>query len=122
MITHLKFAGIPISDTDRALAFYTEKLGFRVSTDQAMGNGQRWVELRIGNTETRIVLFTPKDHENRIGTFFNGSFACDNVEATHRQLLARGVEFVSPPQQQPWGTFAIFKDPDGNQFVLGSRT
>ena len=36
-------------------------------------------------------------------------------------LMARGVEFVSPPQSQPWGTFAIFKDVDGNQFVLSSR-
>ena len=41
-------------------------------------------------------------------------------EATYRQLRQRGVEFVSEPKQQPWGTFAIMKDPDGNQFVVGS--
>ena len=69
-------------------------------------------------TETRS--FTPEGHEGRIGSFFNGAFACDDVAATYRQLKSRGVEFVSEPQQQPWGTFAIFKDPDGNQFVLSS--
>jgi len=121
MITHLKFAGIPTRDQDRALAFYTGKLGFKVLTDQPMGPAQRWIELRVANSETRVVLFTPDGQEDRIGTAFNGAFACDNVEKTYAELSARGVEFVSPPAKQPWGTFAIFKDPDGNQFVLSSR-
>jgi predicted enzyme related to lactoylglutathione lyase len=120
MITQLKFAGIPTRDQDRALKFYTEKLGFEVSTDQNFDGKQRWIELRIANTSTRVVLFTPEGHESRIGTFFNGAFACDDVQETYRQLNARGVEFVSGPQKQPWGEFAIFKDPDGNQFVLSS--
>ncbi len=119
MITQLKFVGIPTRDQDRALAFYTEKLGFKVATDQPMGP-QRWIELRIANSATRVVLFTPDGHESRIGTFFNGSFACDDVEATYRQLSARGVEFEAPPTAQPWGTFAKFRDPDGNTFVLSS--
>ena len=59
-------------------------------------------------------------HEDRIGSFFNGSLQCDNVEATHRQLSQRGVEFVEGPTRQPWGTYAKFKDPDGNTFVLSS--
>lgn len=67
------------------------------------------------------MLFTPDGHEDRIGTFFNGSFACDDVEATYRQLSEKGVEFDGPPQKQPWGTFCIFRDPDGNRFVMGSR-
>jgi predicted enzyme related to lactoylglutathione lyase len=120
MITQLKFASIPVSDQDRALAFYTEKLGFHIVTDQPMGPGKRWIELGIGKSGTRIVLFTPDGQEDRIGTFFNGSFACDNVEASYRQLSQRGVEFVEPPTVQPWGTFATFRDPDGNTFVLSS--
>jgi predicted enzyme related to lactoylglutathione lyase len=120
MITQLKFVGIPVSDQDRALAFYTDKLGFEISTDQPMGPGKRWIELRIARSGTRVVLFTPDGQEDRIGTFFNGAFACDNVEATYRQLCARGVEFVEPPTSQPWGSFAKFRDPDGNTFVLSS--
>jgi predicted enzyme related to lactoylglutathione lyase len=121
MITQVKFIGIPTRDQSRALKFYTELLGFEVSTDQPFDDQQRWIELRIANSATRVVLFTPEGHESRIGTFFNGTFACDDVQATYRQLSARGVEFVKPPQQQPWGEFAIFKDPDGNQFVMSSN-
>ena len=120
MITHLKFAGIAVRDQDKALKFWTEVMGFRVTTDQPMGN-QRWIELRIGNAQTGIVLFTPEGHEDRVGTFFNGSFACDDVDATFRQLKAKDVEFLQPPTKQEWGTYAIFKDPEGNRFVLGSR-
>jgi catechol 2,3-dioxygenase-like lactoylglutathione lyase family enzyme len=121
MITHLKFAGIPTRNQDAALAFYTEKLGFKVVTDQPMADNQRWIELRVGTSDTRIVLFTPHGHEDRIGTFFNGSFATDNVEKTYEELSARGVEFTTPPTKQPWGTYTTFRDPDGNEFVLGSR-
>jgi predicted enzyme related to lactoylglutathione lyase len=121
MITQLKFVGIPTRDQSRALKFYTELLGFEVSTDQPFDDHQRWIELRIANSATRVVLFTPEGHESRIGTFFNGAFACDDVQATYRQLSARGVEFVKPPEKQPWGEFAIFKDPDGNQFVMSSN-
>jgi predicted enzyme related to lactoylglutathione lyase len=121
MITHLKFASIPVTDQDRALAFYTEKLGFKIATDQPFDDKQRWIELRIGDSDTRIVLFTPEGHEDRIGGFFNGSLACDDVEATYRQLKQRGVEFVSEPKKEPWGTYMIMKDPDGNQFVVSAR-
>jgi predicted enzyme related to lactoylglutathione lyase len=120
MITQLKFVGIPTRDQARALKFYTEQMGFEVATDQPFNDQQRWIELRIGNAATRVVLFTPEGHEDRIGTFFNGSFTCDDVPATYRQLRSRGVEFVSGPEKQPWGEFAVFKDPDGNQFVLSS--
>jgi predicted enzyme related to lactoylglutathione lyase len=120
MITHLKFAGIPTRDQVKAVQFWTEKLGFRVETDQPQG-AQRWIELSIGASQTRIVLFTPEGHEDRVGTFFNGAFACDDVEATWRQLSERGVEFDGPPQKQPWGTFAMFRDAEGNRFVLSSR-
>lgn len=121
MITHVKFVSIPTRDQDRALAFYTEKLGFKVASDQPFNDKQRWIELRVGGAETRIVLFTPEGHEHRIGTFFNGALSCDNVERTYEELKARGVEFMGPPRKEPWGTFAMFTDVDGNQFVLSSK-
>jgi len=119
MITRLAFAGIPTSNQDRASAFWTDKVGFRIVTDRPLGD-QRWIELGIAKSDTRIVLYTPEDHADRIGTFFNGSFICDDVEATWRQLTAKGVEFTVTPQKQPWGISATFIDPDGNQFVLSS--
>ena len=121
MIKKLKFVSIPTRDQDRALAFWTEKMGLKVTTDQPMGPGKRWIELAIPGAETGVVLFTPEGQEDRIGTFFNGSFACDDVNYTYRQLLDRGVEFEEEPQEQPWGTYCIFKDVEGNRFVLGSK-
>ena len=120
MIRRVKFVGIPVADQERALAFYRDRLGFKVHTDQPMGPGKRWIELKIPGAETGVVLFTPDGHEDRVGTFFNGSFACDDVEATYRQLSERGVEFKQPPTKAPWGTFAIFVDAEGNQFVMGT--
>lgn len=111
---------IPTSDQQRALEFYSERLGFEVATDQVFDAKQRWIELKVGNSQTRVVLFTPEGHQSRIGSFFNGSFACDNVQATYRQLKERGVTLMAEPQQQPWGEFAVSKDLDGNQFVLSS--
>jgi len=120
MIRQLKFVGIPVGDQDRALAFYRDKLGFKIHTDQPMGK-QRWIELKIPGAETMVVLFTPEEHKDRVGTFFNGSFACDSVEKTFEELKSRGVEFSQEPKKEPWGTSAIFKDSEGNSFVLGTR-
>jgi predicted enzyme related to lactoylglutathione lyase len=121
MIQSIKFASIPVLDQDRALEFYTSKLGFAIQTDQPMGEDMRWIELRIPGADTRVVLFTPPGQEDRIGTASNVVFATDDVEATYRELSERGVDFEGAPEKQPWGTFATFRDPDGNQFVLSSR-
>jgi predicted enzyme related to lactoylglutathione lyase len=121
MISHVKFVSIPTRDQDRALKFWTERAGFRVFTDQPFNEKQRWIELRIGSSDTRFVLFTFDEQGLQPGGPFNGALACDNVEQTYQELVAKGVEFVTPPQKQHWGTFAMFKDPDGNQFILSSR-
>ena len=120
MISHLKFASIPVRDQNRALDFYTEKLGFTIITDQPFDEKQRWIELRIPKAETRIVLFTPEGQADRVGSFTGFSFACDDVEKTYDEYKARGVPFDGPPQKQPWGTFAMFKDSEGNGFVLSA--
>jgi predicted enzyme related to lactoylglutathione lyase len=122
MIKAVKFVSIPVKDQNRALDFYTASLGFAILTDQPMGPGQqRWIELKVPGAETRVVLFTPDGHEDRIGTFQGVTFMADDVAKTHAELSARGVEFAQPPTTQPWGTFAVFKDIDGNQFVLSSK-
>ena len=118
MIKQVKFVSVPVRDQNRALEFYTAKLGFTIITDQPFDATQRWIELRIPKAETRVVLFTPKEHADRVGTFTGVSFACDDVEATYRELQARGVVFDEPPQKQPWGTFVKLKDSEGNVFVL----
>lgn len=121
MIIGVNFVTVPAQDQDRALAFYSKKLGFRLITDQPFDPSQRWIELGIGHSDTRFVLFTRPGEEDKVGGRFNGALACDDVEATHRQLTERGVAFETPPTRKPWGVFAIMVDSEGNRFVLSSR-
>jgi predicted enzyme related to lactoylglutathione lyase len=122
MIKGIKFVNIPVSDQARALAFYTEKLDFAIATNQPMGpGGQRWIELTIPGAETRVTLFTPPGHEDRVGTFVPLSFWADDIEGSYETLRGRGVEFLAPPKKEPWGTSVIFKDSEGNQLHIGSR-
>jgi predicted enzyme related to lactoylglutathione lyase len=121
MIKGIKFVGIPVRDQDRALAFYTKKLGFAVTTDQPFNDKQRWIELRIPGSDTAVVLFTPEGHEDRIGSFHSISFWTKDVQKSYEELVAKGVEFKAPPTVADWGSSAVFKDSEGNQFVLGSK-
>jgi catechol 2,3-dioxygenase-like lactoylglutathione lyase family enzyme len=120
MIRGIKFTSIPVRDQDVSLAFFTEKLGFKVATDQPFSDTQRWIELLIPGAETRLVLFTPEGFEDRIGGFQPISFWCTDVFATAKAMREKGVEFAKEPKKESWGTSAVFKDPDGNQFVLSS--
>jgi len=120
MIRGVKFVSIPVTDQDRALAFFTEKLGFRVLTDQPFSETQRWIELGIAGADTRVVLFRTEEGPQP-GRMMNLTLWTDDVEGTARELKRNGVEFVAEPKKEPWGTFAIFKDPDGNSFVLGTK-
>ena len=121
MIKAIKFVSVYVGDQDAALAFYTQKLGFSVITDQPMGPGARWIELRIPGAETGLVIARPFRPENLVGAFTSMSFLTDDVQKTYDELSARGVEFRQPPRTEPWGTSAIFADPDGNTFVLSTK-
>jgi len=115
MIKQIKFVSIPAEDQDRALDFYTEKLGFTVITDQPFDENQRWIELRVPKAET----LTTDEDKRRVGTFMNMSYTCDDLQKTYEELKKRGVEFENSPKKEPWGNYVIFKDSEGNRFVLG---
>jgi catechol 2,3-dioxygenase-like lactoylglutathione lyase family enzyme len=120
MIRGVKFVSIPVSDQDKALAFYTDVLGFRLLTDQPFNEKQRWLELGIPGADTRIVLFQFGD-KLKPGGQLNITLWADDVEATARDLKAKGVEFVMEPKRMAYGTTSIFKDMDGNCLVLSSK-
>jgi catechol 2,3-dioxygenase-like lactoylglutathione lyase family enzyme len=120
MIKAIKFASIPVTNQDQALEFYTKKLGLKVVTDSPFDGTQRWIELGFPRADTKLVLFTAQGQERMIGGFMNVTFMADDVEATAKEMKAKGVEFVQEPQKADWGTAAIFKDLDGNQFVLST--
>ncbi len=121
MIRGIKFVGVPVTNQDAALKFWTEAVGMKVVTDQPFNDKQRWIELMIPGAETGIAPFTPEGQEDRIGQFTSISFWCDDVFATAAALKQKGVVFAKEPTKEQWGSAGVFKDPDGNQYVLSSR-
>jgi predicted enzyme related to lactoylglutathione lyase len=120
MIKSVKFASIPVRDQDKALEFYTKKLGLKVVTDSLFDGKQRWIELAIPRAETKLVLWTGEGQDKMIGGFMNVAFCAEDVIATAKEMKEKGVEFVQEPKKADWGTAAIFKDVDGNTFVLST--
>jgi predicted enzyme related to lactoylglutathione lyase len=108
---------VPVSDQEWAKDFYVNKLGFDLKRDDASVPGMRWVQVGADGASTTLTLVTWFDSMPP-GSLRGLVFASDDLETDYASLVARGVEFESPPQQQPWGTEAVFHDPDGNQFVL----
>lgn len=121
MIRGIKFVTVPVRSQEEAVKFYTEKLGFRVLTDQPFDEKQRWIELGISGSDSKLVLFTADWQESYIGKPQPVTFWSDDVHATAQVLKSRGVGFVMEPKAEAWGTAAVFKDQDGNQFALSSK-
>jgi len=126
VIRRARSAGIYVSDQDRALRFFTEVLGMEVRADRPMGEdatSPRWIEVAPPGAETVLVLFTPDGQEDRIGTFANVIFACDDIHDTYAKLSRAGVVFPTPPERAAWGGWwATFEDPDGNEYGLTEDT
>jgi predicted enzyme related to lactoylglutathione lyase len=122
MITHVKLTTVYVSDQDKALDFYTNKLGFEVRADETMGE-MRWIEVGPKGAATSIVLKLGNEGPSaeRIGQFTEIALEADDIEATYRELSSRGVEFTEKPNRQPWGMQAQFVDQDGNRFALGQE-
>ena len=118
MVSRIKFISIPVRDQNRALDFYTDKLGFTIITDQPFDEKQRWIELRVPKAETRVVLFTPEGDGSRIGSLMNMSYGCDDLDATDEKLKRRGWNSEGASQKQPRRSRAMLKDSEGNRFVL----
>jgi catechol 2,3-dioxygenase-like lactoylglutathione lyase family enzyme len=123
MITHVSVIGVFVKDQEKALDFYVNKLGFEKRADESMGGGQRWLEVAPPGAATRIVLSraTAEWGADKVGQWTDIVFAPDDLDATYQELSARGVEFTLPPTQESWGKQALFKDQDGNTFVLVQR-
>src|SRR5258708_38374118 len=111
MIKGVKFVSIPVADQNRALAFYTDILGFHLLTDQPFNDKQRWLELGIPGADTRIVLFQFGDRLQPGGPL-NLALWSDDVEATAREPKSKGVEVGMEPKKMHGGTTSVFNDVD----------
>lgn len=119
MLKFVKFAELPVADQDRALNFYTEKLGLQVAQDAPYKEGWRWIELAVPGAETRIMLTQQTAEPN--SDMPRLVFISDDVDATYRKLSARGVTFTKQPSKAPWNpgqTFAQLCDSEGNGIII----
>jgi predicted enzyme related to lactoylglutathione lyase len=135
MISKMSHATIYVMDQDKALEFYREKLGFNVVTDVTMDGGFRWLTVTPRDqSDFEIILMEPKPGfmfeekaANQLreliaaGKLGAGVFDTPNCQATYEELSAKGVEFLSPPAERPYGIEAIFKDNSGNWFSLSQH-
>lgn len=132
MITSLGSVPVFVSDQERALAFYRDKLGFETTFDQRYGPDFRWVAVARRRGETELILFRPspmiatgdqlEELNRRVGIWTGIVFLTDDIQATYEMLRERGVEFQRKPAPQGWGGIeAVFSDPDGNYFQLVQR-
>jgi catechol 2,3-dioxygenase-like lactoylglutathione lyase family enzyme len=109
MITGISSVSVVVSDQDRSLSFYTQKLGFELQMDAPMGQS-RWIQLAPKGAQTSLVLGIPTEDmpqeiyqrtKSMLGGFTNFIFGVDDMQATCNELRARGVEFQDEPAQQP---------------------
>lgn len=107
---------IPVTDVDKAKAFYVEKIGFNADHDHQVNENLRFVQLTPPGSACSIVLGTGIT-TMKPGTVESYQMVVKDVRATREELISRGAE-VSEIDEQPWGVFVYFKDPDGNGWSL----
>ena len=116
----LELIQVPVSDIDRAKAFYVDKVGFTADGDYQVSDELRFVQLTPPGSACSIAL-TSGAHQMVPGSIEGLQMVVDDAEASRNELAERGVE-VSDVQVFPWGSFVFFKDPDGNGWALQALT
>jgi catechol 2,3-dioxygenase-like lactoylglutathione lyase family enzyme len=112
----LELVIIPVSDVDRAKAFYTEKVGFHADHDQRVSAELRFVQLTPPGSACSIA-FGEGITDAAPGSVRGLQMVVADIHAAHAELAGRGVE-VSEVEQLAWGSFVYFSDPDGNRWSV----
>lgn len=133
MITNVSLVSVWVTDLDDALAFYTDILGFEARDDITLGEDFRWVTVgHPSQPELDLHLTTPSKplsddliaamtRAQAEGGLPGVGLTVDDCRATHRELVAKGVEFIQDPQDRPYGVEALMRDNSGNWIVLVER-
>lgn len=112
----LELVAVPVSDVDRAKAFYTEKVGFHADFDQQVNENLRFVQLTPPGSACSIYIGTGL-MEMKPGSLEGLQMVVPDIEKAHDQLAGHGVE-VSDIEDLSWGRFVYFSDPDGNKWAV----
>jgi catechol 2,3-dioxygenase-like lactoylglutathione lyase family enzyme len=112
----LELVAVPVSDADRAKDFYTEKAGFNADHDHRVSDDLRFIQLTPPGSGCSITIgdgISPMEP----GSLKGLQLVVSDIEAARDELAGRGVE-VSEIDDQPWGRFVFFRDPDGNAWSV----
>ena len=112
----LELVAVPVSDVDRAKAFYVEKAGFNPDHDQRVSEDMRFVQLTPPGSACSIALGQGIT-DAAPGSVTGLQLVVSDIEQAHSELAERGVE-VSDVQDFPWGSFGFFAVPDGNRWSV----
>ena len=112
----IELVAIPVTDVDRAKAFYVEQVGFNADHDYQVTGDLRFVQLTPPGSACSVVMGTGVT-EMPPGSQKGVQVVVADVEAARQELLAHGVQ-ASDVDVQPWGSFVTFSDPDGNTWAL----
>jgi lactoylglutathione lyase len=124
MIDRIGTVCIFVSDQDRAKEFYTRVLGFELHTDEPLfpGASIRWVAVAPKGAATEAILYLPDEnwehYRQVVGKSQALTFEVSDMQSLYTDLKAKGVTFVEEPKPQPWGTYAIIQDSEGNHLIL----
>jgi predicted enzyme related to lactoylglutathione lyase len=112
----LELVPVPVSDVDRAKAFYVDQVGFNADHDAVVNDALRFVQLTPPGSACSIVIGTGIT-DMAPGSQWGLQIVVDDVNAAREELIGRGVQ-SSDVDVQPWGSFIYFSDPDGNTWSL----
>jgi catechol 2,3-dioxygenase-like lactoylglutathione lyase family enzyme len=112
----LELIAVPVSDVDRAKAFYTDQVGFNADHDHVVSDTMRFVQLTPPGSACSIAIGSGIG-EAAPGSVSGLQLVVADIDAAHDELAARGVA-VSDVQDFPWGRFVFFADPDGNGWAV----
>ncbi|MEA2974217.1 MAG: hypothetical protein QOG82_2675 [Actinomycetota bacterium] len=112
----LELVAVPVSDVDRAKAFYTDQVGFNADHDHVVSDTMRFVQLTPPGSACSIAIGSGIG-EAAPGSVSGLQLVVADIDAAHDELAARGVA-VSDVQDFPWGRFVFFADPDGNGWAV----
>ena len=116
----LELISVPVSDVDRAITFYRDKVGFNLDHDHKVNDEVRFVQLTPVGSACSIVIGTGIT-DKAPGSVGGLQLVVTDAEAARAELLGRGVE-TGDIQQFPWGRFVFFSDPDGNGWAVQEIT
>jgi catechol 2,3-dioxygenase-like lactoylglutathione lyase family enzyme len=113
----LELVGVPVSDVDRAKAFYIDQVGFVADVDQTVSDEIRFVQLTPPGSACSIAIGKGLT-KMAPGSLDSLQVVVEDAEAARTELIGRGVTTASEVDVQPWGSFVYFTDPDGNRWTL----